>query len=71
MQLALILPLLTALVAAGPIDKRQTIRLNADEFVEGGCRDTIVFFARGTTEGGNMVSKLLPKHDRNTVLTTE
>jgi len=56
MQLVLILPFLTALVAAGPIEKRQTIVLNADEFVDGGCRDTIVFFARGTTEAGNMVS---------------
>lgn len=56
MHFALILPFLTALVAASPIDKRQTVRLNANEFVEGGCRDTILFFARGTTEGGNMVS---------------
>lgn len=56
MQLTLILPFLVALVAAGPIEKRQQIRLNANEFVDGGCRDTILFFARGTTEGGNMVS---------------
>lgn len=56
MHSAWILSLLAALAAASPIDKRQTILLNANEFVNGGCRDTIVFFARGTTEAGNMVS---------------
>ncbi|KAK5056832.1 hypothetical protein LTR84_012364 [Exophiala bonariae] len=60
MHSSLILSLLVALVAASPIDKRQTIRLNANEFVNGGCRDTILFFARGTTEGGNMGSVVGP-----------
>jgi hypothetical protein len=27
-----------------------------DEFVEGGCRDIIMIFARGSSESGNMVS---------------
>lgn len=43
-----------ALVAAGPVEVRQT-RTTSSEFTNGGCRDTIFLFARGSTEVGNMV----------------
>lgn len=61
-----------ALVAAAPvaepaidinevvrIERRQAVGTTADEFKTGGCRDVIWFFARGSTEVGNMVC-LLP-----------
>jgi len=47
-----------ALVAAGPIDTRQIfdrVGTTENEFTQGGCRDIIFFFARGSTEIGNMV----------------
>lgn len=60
-----------ALVAAAPvaepaidineivrIEKRQTVGTTANDFKNGGCRDIIWFFARGSTEVGNMVSAL-------------
>lgn len=61
-----------ALVAAAPVaqpaidinevvrlERRQTVGTTANEFKNGGCRDVIWFFARGSTEVGNMV-RLLP-----------
>ncbi|KAF2740062.1 cutinase-domain-containing protein [Polyplosphaeria fusca] len=42
-----------ALTSANPIDTRQT-RINSNEFSEGGCRDVLFAFARGSTEAGNM-----------------
>lgn len=35
--------------------KRQTVGDTANEFVNGGCRDVIFIFSRGSTETGNMV----------------
>lgn len=51
--------LLNLLVVAGaalasPLGKRVT-GTTANEFKDGGCRDFIFFFARGTSEPGNMV----------------
>lgn len=37
------------------IEARQTVGTTANEFKAGGCRDIIWFFARGSTEVGNMV----------------
>ena len=48
--------LLSALVTAAPIlEERQNTGTTEHEFSEGGCRDILFFFARGSTEGGNMV----------------
>ena len=47
--------LLIALVAANPINKRATGSI-AKEFSQGGCKDVLFAFARGSTEIGNMVS---------------
>ncbi|KAF1997688.1 carbohydrate esterase family 5 protein [Amniculicola lignicola CBS 123094] len=46
---------MVGLAASAPTElpKRQT-RINSNEFSEGGCRDIIFAFARGSTEGGNM-----------------
>ena len=41
------------------IERRQTVGTTANEFKNGGCRDVIWFFARGSTEVGNMVRLLL------------
>src|SRR4051794_17152537 len=45
-----------ALVAASPIEKRQTGTV-AKEFSRGGCADNIFIFSRGSTEAGNMVHR--------------
>lgn len=48
---------LAALAAASPIiEERQRGRVGstATEFTDGGCRDIIMLFARGSTETGNM-----------------
>lgn len=48
---------LTALAAATPIEKRQRgTGSTANEFTQGGCKDVMFAFARGSTEIGNMVS---------------
>ena len=41
------------------VEARQMVGITADEFKQGGCRDVIWFFARGSIEAGNMVSLLL------------
>jgi hypothetical protein len=41
--------------ALAGIEARQTVGTTSNEFVNGGCRDAIWFFARGSTEVGNMV----------------
>jgi cutinase len=46
---------LASLATAGPVDKRQT-RTTSKEFSQGGCRDVLFAWARGSTETGNMVS---------------
>ncbi|KAJ4298005.1 hypothetical protein N0V90_005904 [Kalmusia sp. IMI 367209] len=44
---------LTALAAATPLEKRKT-GSTSNEFTQGGCRDVMFAFARGSTETGNM-----------------
>lgn len=44
----------TALAAATPLEKRATGPVS-NEFTQGGCRDVMFAFARGSTEVGNMV----------------
>ncbi|KAI4599042.1 hypothetical protein KJ359_002459 [Pestalotiopsis sp. 9143b] len=41
--------------------KRQTIGDTANEFVNGGCRDVIFIFSRGSTETGNMGTVIGPE----------
>jgi cutinase len=54
-------PLIAALAAttlAAPaleLESRQTVGTTSNEFVQSGCRNVIFFFARGSTEAGNMV----------------
>ncbi|ORY07944.1 cutinase-domain-containing protein [Clohesyomyces aquaticus] len=48
-----ILAALVSLAASSPIEKRQT-GSTSKEFSQGGCRDIIFAFARGSTEIGNM-----------------
>jgi cutinase len=43
---------------ATELEARQTVGTTENEFTRYGCRDVIFFFARGSTEVGNMV--LLP-----------
>lgn len=48
---------LVALAVASPIDTRQLgnrVGTTSREFTQGGCRDIIMLFARGSTEIGNM-----------------
>ena len=37
------------------LEARQSVGITANEYVNGGCRSVIFFFARGSTEAGNMV----------------
>lgn len=46
---------LAALAATSPIEPRQnSVGTTSKEFTQGGCRDIIMLFARGSTEIGNM-----------------
>ncbi|KAI2463883.1 carbohydrate esterase family 5 protein [Annulohypoxylon bovei var. microspora] len=40
--------------AAANIQRRQSTGTTANEFLEGGCRDVIFIFARGSTQDGNI-----------------
>jgi cutinase len=40
------------------LERRQSVGTTSNEFKNGGCRDIIWFFARGSTEVGNMVRNL-------------
>lgn len=40
------------------IQGRQSAGTTENEFLEGGCRDVIFIFARGSTQDGNIVSAL-------------
>lgn len=65
MKTTFVLSALAALAAAGPIDTRQLldrVGTTENEFSLGGCRDIIFFFARGSSEVGNMVRT--QQHDR-------
>lgn len=59
-----LLSIFAALVAASPIEVRQT-RINSNEFSDGGCRDILFAWARGSTEAGNMVSRSYSRHVPN------
>jgi cutinase len=56
--------LLAGLAAAGPVEVRQLLGTgtSSNEFSQGGCRDILFAFARGSTEIGNMVSHLHTIH---------
>lgn len=54
---AIIISVLAALAVANPIEVRQRggrVGSTATEFSDGGCRDIIMLFARGSAETGNM-----------------
>jgi cutinase len=46
----------STLAIAFPLETRQNTGITENEYTRGGCRDTIFFFARGSTKIGNMVS---------------
>ncbi|KAH8730384.1 cutinase-domain-containing protein [Phaeosphaeriaceae sp. PMI808] len=50
---SILISLLAGLAAAGPVEVRQT-RTTSNEFSQGGCRDILFAWARGSTEIGNM-----------------
>ncbi|KAF2791004.1 carbohydrate esterase family 5 protein [Melanomma pulvis-pyrius CBS 109.77] len=50
---AFIVALLAGLASSAAIEKRQT-QTTSKEFSQGGCRDILFAFARGSTEAGNM-----------------
>ncbi|KAK9770179.1 putative Cutinase [Seiridium cardinale] len=56
---------LVAATLASPVSvrsvKRQTVGDTANEFVDGGCRDVIFIFSRGSTESGNMGTIIGPE----------
>lgn len=54
--------LLAGLTAASPIEIRQStnVGITANEYTRSGCKDVIFFFARGSTEVGNMGSTVGP-----------
>ncbi|KAK5955893.1 hypothetical protein OHC33_003535 [Knufia fluminis] len=63
MKTTFVLSALAALAAAGPIDTRQLldrVGTTENEFSLRGCRDIIFFFARGSSEVGNMGSLVGP-----------
>lgn len=63
--------LLSTFAAAAPIlEERQSTGITADEYNTGGCRSIIFFFARGSTESGNMVRPVHHHCDRNERLTS-
>jgi cutinase len=45
-----------ASVFAAPLEARQSTGITENEYTRSGCRQVIFFFARGSTEVGNMVS---------------
>jgi cutinase len=58
---------LAGLAAASPIDTRQLgniVGTSSNEFTEGGCRDIIMIFARGSTEIGNLGTLVGPPTGR-------
>jgi hypothetical protein len=49
---------LVAVAVASPVYLKQGKRQTEEEFTDGGCRDIIFIWARGSTETGNMVSHI-------------
>ncbi|KAM3513092.1 hypothetical protein MY11210_003294 [Beauveria gryllotalpidicola] len=61
MKIAALLPLLAS-ASAAPLSLRDDpVRTTANEFVEGGCADMILFYARGSMQDGNMGASPGPK----------
>ncbi|EPS36977.1 hypothetical protein H072_9426 [Dactylellina haptotyla CBS 200.50] len=68
MKFQLLIASLAALAAAVPtpiegeveLEKRQSVGITANEYTRYGCRPVIFFFARGSTEVGNMGSTVGP-----------
>ncbi|RDL40098.1 uncharacterized protein BP5553_00077 [Venustampulla echinocandica] len=58
----ILLPLLATFATASPLEGRQStnVGITANEFTKGGCKPIIFFFARGSTEIGNMGSTVGP-----------
>jgi hypothetical protein len=52
--------LLAGLATAAPVEERTTYGTTANEYVNGACKDVILFFARGTGQSGNLVRKTPP-----------
>ncbi|ETS80891.1 hypothetical protein PFICI_08420 [Pestalotiopsis fici W106-1] len=64
MKLLALFTLATAALASPVIvkdTKRQSVGATANEFVNGGCRDVIFIFSRGSTETGNMGTVIGPE----------
>lgn len=49
---------------------KQYLEISLSEFSDGGCRDVIIIFARGTSEPGNMVIHHFSSITRNLLLLT-
>jgi len=47
-------------VEAAVLEARQSVGITSNEYTRFGCRQVIFFFARGSTEVGNMVSDSCP-----------
>ena len=67
-QSSILITALAGLAAAGPVEIRQLglggTGSTSKEFSQGGCRDILFAWARGSTEIGNMVCHLeAPMHD--------
>ncbi|KAK6347887.1 hypothetical protein TWF718_005707 [Orbilia javanica] len=68
MKFQLIIATLAALATAAPapvgletgLEKRQSVGITENEYTRGGCRRVIFFFARGSTEVGNLGSTVGP-----------
>jgi cutinase len=61
MKNSLLISIVAAAARASPLRQDRAIiqvrdtTITANDYINGGCRDVILFFARGTTEPGNMV----------------
>lgn len=53
-SIALLASCLSTAHGLGPLRRQTTLEIS-NEFIDGGCRDVILFFARGTGAPGNMV----------------
>lgn len=47
--------LLESVVVNDEVQKRQSTSLTANEFTNGGCKNVVLIFARGTAQLGNLV----------------
>ncbi|KAI1851250.1 hypothetical protein JX265_001634 [Neoarthrinium moseri] len=56
LSLSVLSALLVAFVSSAPVElaERKTYGTTANEYTQGACKDVILFFARGTNQGGNL-----------------